>query len=126
MVLLSQLNHFDKSIKELTYPDAALLAALTIKAPSKYNSYRFPEIGKNLEEISFIKIRMIIIIYRKMNFIKFKNSNLNLKKKIQILTRQIFYNRRSKKISANATKYQLSNRGNKITRYELKNMIKTR
>ena len=35
-IAAASLEYFDKSIKELTYPDAALLAALP-KAPSKYN-----------------------------------------------------------------------------------------
>ena len=60
-IAAASLEYFDKSIKELTYPDAALLAALP-KAPSKYNPYRFPEIGKfrrnlvlqNLNDNNFI------------------------------------------------------------------------
>ena len=39
----------DRSIKELSYPEAALLAALP-KAPSKYNPYKYSEVAK-LEEI---------------------------------------------------------------------------
>ena len=46
MVLLQQvLEYFDKSIKELNYEEAALLAALP-KAPSKYNPYRDIELAK--------------------------------------------------------------------------------
>ena len=44
-IAAASLEYFDKSIKELNYSDAALLAALP-KAPSKYNPYRFPEVGK--------------------------------------------------------------------------------
>ena len=44
-IAAASLEYFDKSIKELNYPDAALLAALP-KAPSKYNPYRYPEVGK--------------------------------------------------------------------------------
>ena len=44
---------FNKSIKELNYQDAALLAALP-KAPSKYNPYKYPE-AANCEEISSSK-----------------------------------------------------------------------
>jgi len=40
-IAAASLEYFDKSIKELNYPDAALLAALP-KAPSKYNPYKFP------------------------------------------------------------------------------------
>ena len=39
------MEYFDKSIKELNYTDAALLAALP-KAPSKYNPYKYPKVGK--------------------------------------------------------------------------------
>ena len=44
-IAAASLEYFDKSIKELTYPDAALLAALP-KAPSKYNPYKYPDVGK--------------------------------------------------------------------------------
>ena len=83
-IAAASLEYFDKSIKELSYPDAALLAALP-KAPSKYNPYKHPEVGKfrrnlvlnNLKENNFIS---------KQELELFKNSNLNLKKrKIEIL-----------------------------------------
>ncbi len=83
-IAAASLEYFDKSIKELTYPEAALLAALP-KAPSKYNPYRYPEVGKfrrdlvlqNLKENNFIN---------KKQFTEFKNSKINLKKrKIEIL-----------------------------------------
>ena len=44
-ITAASLEYFDKSIKELNYADAALLAALP-KAPSKYNPYKYPKIGK--------------------------------------------------------------------------------
>ncbi len=67
-VAAASLEYFDKSIKELDYSEAALLAALP-KAPSKYNPYRANELAKfrrdlvlkNLYENNFI------------NFEKFKN-----------------------------------------------------
>jgi len=83
-IAAASLEYFDKSIKELTYSDAALLAALP-KAPSKYNPYKYPKIGKfrrnlvlqNLEENNFIS---------KKQYNKFKNLELNLKKrKIEIV-----------------------------------------
>jgi penicillin-binding protein 1A len=83
-VAAASLEYFDKSIKELNYSDAALLAALP-KAPSKYNPYRYPKIAKyrrnlvlnNLEENNFIS-------KKKLN--EFKNLQLNLKKrKIEIV-----------------------------------------
>ncbi len=83
-IAAASLEYFDKSIKELNYSDAALLAALP-KAPSKYNPYRFPDIAKfrrnlvlqNLEENNFIS---------KKQFNEFRNSKINLKKrKIEIV-----------------------------------------
>ncbi len=44
-VAAASLEYFDKSIKELNYQEAALLAALP-KAPSKYNPYRNKELAK--------------------------------------------------------------------------------
>ncbi|WP_440927174.1 penicillin-binding protein 1A [Candidatus Pelagibacter sp.] len=44
-VAAASLEYFDKSIKELNYSEAALLAALP-KAPSRYNPYRDPDIAK--------------------------------------------------------------------------------
>ncbi|MDC0545033.1 PBP1A family penicillin-binding protein [Pelagibacteraceae bacterium] len=83
-IAAASLEYFDKSIKELTYSDSALLAALP-KAPSKYNPYRYPEIAKfrrnlvlqNLEENNFIS---------KQKLDEFQNLQLNLKKrKIEII-----------------------------------------
>ena len=83
-IAAASLEYFDKSIKELNYADAALLAALP-KAPSKYNPYKYPEVGKfrrnlvlqNLEENNFIS-------KKKLN--ELKNSELKLKKrKIEIV-----------------------------------------
>ncbi len=44
-VAAASLEYFDKSIKELSYEEAALLAALP-KAPSKYNPYRDIKLAK--------------------------------------------------------------------------------
>ena len=83
-IAAASLEYFDKSIKELSYAEAALLAALP-KAPSKYNPYKFPELAKfrrdlvleNLEENKFISNKELK---------KFKNSKLKLKKrKIEIV-----------------------------------------
>ncbi len=60
-VAAASLEYFDKSIKELNYEEAALLAALP-KAPSKYNPYRNKVLAKfrrdlvlkNLLDNSFI------------------------------------------------------------------------
>ena len=82
--IAASLEYFDKSIKELNYSEAALLAALP-KAPSKYNPYKYPEVAKfrrnlvleNLKDNNFIS---------KQELINFKNSNIKLKKrKIEIV-----------------------------------------
>ena len=78
-IAAASLEYFDKSIKELTYSDAALLAALP-KAPSKYNPYKYPNVGKfrrdlvlkNLEENKFIS---------KKQFNEFKKKKIRPQKK---------------------------------------------
>ena len=83
-IAAASLEYFDKSIKELEYDEAALLAALP-KAPSKYNPYKYPYIAKfrrnlvlkNLEENN-------VISKKELN--KFKESKLKLKRrKIEIV-----------------------------------------
>ena len=83
-IAAASLEYFDKSIKELNYSEAALLAALP-KAPSKYNPYKYPEVAKfrrnlvlqNLKENNFISKNELNIL---------KDSNLRLKKrKIEIV-----------------------------------------
>ncbi len=96
-IAAASLEYFDKSIKELNYPDAALLAALP-KAPSRYNPYKYPEIGKfrrdlvlkNLMENNFIS---------KKEFKIFKNKKLKLKKrKIEILNEANSYTEEVRRI----------------------------
>ncbi len=83
-IAAASLEYFDKSVKQLGYPEASLLAALP-KAPSKYNPYKHPKVAKfrrnlvlqNLEQNKFIS-------KKKLN--EFKKLELNLKKrKIEIL-----------------------------------------
>ena len=60
-IAAASLEYFDKSVKELSYVEASLLAALP-KAPSKYNPFKYPELAKirrnlvlnNLNENGFI------------------------------------------------------------------------
>ena len=78
-IAAASLEYFDKSIKELNYSEAALLAALP-KAPSKYNPYKYPNVSKfrrnlvleNLEQNNFIS-------KKKLN--ELKASELKLKRK---------------------------------------------
>ena len=77
-VAAASLEYFDKSIKELNYNEAALLAALP-KAPSKYNPYRNKDLAKfrrnlvlkNLYENNFIS---------KKKYLEFKDKPIELKK----------------------------------------------
>ncbi|MDC3083733.1 PBP1A family penicillin-binding protein [Candidatus Pelagibacter sp.] len=81
-VAAASLQYFDKSIKELNYEEAALLAALP-KAPSKYNPYRNIELAKfrrdlvlkNLFENSFINSQ---------EYDELKKKKISLKKKKKI------------------------------------------
>ena len=62
-IAAASLEYFDKSIKDINYSEAALLAALP-KAPSRYNPYRDIEVAKfrrnlvlkNLLDLSLIHI----------------------------------------------------------------------
>ncbi len=99
-IAAASLEYFDKSIKELNYPEAALLAALP-KAPSKYNPYKFPDTAKfrrnlvleNLAENKFINQK---------DLEKFKNLNLILKKRqIEIVNEANSYTEEVRRIVKN-------------------------
>ncbi len=78
----ASLRYFDKSINELNYSEAALLAALP-KAPSKYNPYKNKKLAKyrrnlvvkNLLENSYID---------KDQYNEITNSEINLRKRKRI------------------------------------------
>ena len=82
-VAAASLEYFDKSIRDLNYSEAALLAALP-KAPSRYNPYRDSEIAKfrrnlvlkNLLENNYLTLEW---------YEKLKNEEIKLKK-----TKKIF------------------------------------
>ena len=71
-VAAASLEYFDKSIKELDYNEAALLAALP-KAPSKYNPYRNKDLAKfrrdlvlkNLFDNNFIDQKKYLELFEK-------------------------------------------------------------
>ena len=83
-VAAASLEYFDKSIKELNYEEAALLAALP-KAPSKYNPYKNIELAKfrrnlvlkNLLENDFIDKKKYEILKNKEIILK-KNKKIFL------------------------------------------------
>ena len=96
-IAAASLEYFDKSIKELDYSEAALLAALP-KAPSRYNPYKYPEVAKfrrnlvlkNLEENKFIN---------KTQLDKLKESKLKLKRrKIEIVNEANSYTEEVRRI----------------------------
>ena len=99
-IAAASLEYFNKSIKELNYPEAALLAALP-KAPSKYNPYRYPEVAKfrrdlvldNLKENKFIS---------KKELIEYKKSKVKLnKRKIEIVNEANSYTEEVRKTVKN-------------------------
>ncbi len=83
-IAAASLEYFDKSIKELNYQDAALLAALP-KAPSKYNPYKYPDIAKFRRNLVLQNLKDNAFITKKQ-FTNLKKSKLNLKRrKIEIV-----------------------------------------
>jgi len=89
-VAAASLEYFDKSIRDLNYEEAALLAALP-KAPSKYNPYKSIKIAKarrnfvlkNLYENSYID---------KIEYENLKNKEVKTKKReIKLLEEANFY-----------------------------------
>ena len=83
-IAAASLEYFDKSIKELSYPEAALLAALP-KAPSKYNPYKYSDVAKFRRNLVLENLEENKVISKK-ELLKFKNSKLNLKRrKIEIV-----------------------------------------
>tara|TARA_B100001996_G_scaffold370176_1_gene344307 strand:- start:1157 stop:3505 length:2349 start_codon:yes stop_codon:yes gene_type:complete len=97
-VAAASLEYFNKSVKELNYSEAALLAALP-KAPSKYNPFRYPEIAKirrnlvlnNLNDNGFIK---------KNQLSEYKKSKIKLKKrKIKLVDEANSYSEEVRRIT---------------------------
>ncbi len=83
-IAAASLEYFDKPIKELNYPEAALLAALP-KAPSKYNPYKYPKVGKFRRDLVLKNLKENNVI-TKEQFDDFKNQKINLKRrKIEIV-----------------------------------------
>ena len=54
-IAAASLEYFDKSVKELSYVEAALLAALP-KAPSKYNPFKHKELAKVRRNLVLINL----------------------------------------------------------------------
>ncbi len=77
-VAAASLEFFDKSIKELNYNEAALLAALP-KAPSKYNPYRNKDLAKFRRDLVLKNLYDNNFIDQK-KYIDLKNETIELKK----------------------------------------------
>ena len=60
-VASASLEYFDKSVKELNYEEASLLAALP-KAPSKYNPFKSPELAKKRRNLVLKKRHQILLL----------------------------------------------------------------
>ncbi len=97
-VAAASLQYFDKSIKDLNYAEAALLAALP-KAPSKYNPYRDIELAKfrrnlvlkNLFDNKYIDLKL----YKRLTN---ENIKLNKSKKVYLEDAQYFIEDVRKKV----------------------------
>ena len=76
-VASASLEYFDKSVKELNYIEASLLAALP-KAPSKYNPFKSPELAKKRRNLVLINLKDNGYINAK-DFKKFTKSDIKLK-----------------------------------------------
>ena len=110
-VAAASIEYFDKSIKELNYEEAAMLAALP-KAPSKYNPYRNIDLAKfrrnlvlkNLLDNNFINLK---------KFEDLKNKEIKLKKtkKFYLEDSQYYIEDVRKKIINDLTYEKVYNQG---------------
>ena len=83
-VAAASLEYFDKSVKDLDYPESALLAALP-KAPSKYDPYKYSEVAKFRRDLVLKNLKDNNYITKK-EFNNFKDSPIKLKRrKIEIV-----------------------------------------
>ena len=96
-IAAASIEYFDKSVKELNYAEAALLAALP-KAPSKYNPFRFYEEAK-------LRRNLVLQNLNENNFIddselkKYRLEEIDLKKrKIKLLKEANYYTEEIRRI----------------------------
>ena len=81
-IAAASLEYFDKSIDELNYEEAALLAALP-KAPSRYNPYKNEDIAKFRRDLVLKNLFENKYISKK-KFENLKKKKINLKKRKKI------------------------------------------
>ena len=90
-------EYFDKSVKELDYTEAALLAALP-KAPSKYNPYRYKKEAKIRRDLVLFNLKDNKFI-NENEFREFKKKEIVLKKrKIEIVSEANSYTEEVRRI----------------------------
>jgi len=99
-IAAASLEYFDKSVKELNYSEAALIAALP-KAPSKYNPFKHYTEAK-------LRRNLVLQNLNENNFIsnneleKYKKEEINLKKrKIKLLKEANYYSEEIRRIVKN-------------------------
>ena len=89
-IAAASLEYFDKGVNELSYEEAALLAALP-KAPSKYNPYKSVEKAKARRDIVLKNLYENLYISAD-EYKKFKKKGIKTKKrKIKLLEEANFY-----------------------------------
>jgi penicillin-binding protein 1A len=88
-VASASLEYFDKSISELDYDEAALLAALP-KAPSRYNPYNNIELAKFRRDLVLQNLFQNNYI-NKVEYEKFLNKKIILKKRKKTFTEDTSY-----------------------------------
>ena len=88
-VAAASLEYFDKSIKELNYAEAALLAALP-KAPSKYNPHKNLKLAKFRRDL-VLKNLLDNEFIDNEKYINLKNQKINLKKNKKVFLEDAQY-----------------------------------
>ncbi|OUV61285.1 MAG: penicillin-binding protein [Candidatus Pelagibacter sp. TMED128] len=83
-IAAASLEYFDKAVKDLNYPEAALLAALP-KAPSKYDPFKYYDLAKFRRNLVLKNLRENNYINKKQ-LDEFKKSAIKLnRRKIEIV-----------------------------------------
>ena len=113
-VAAASLEYFDKSIKELNYNEAALLAALP-KAPSKYNPYRNKDLAKFRRDL-VLKNLFDNDFINQDDYSKLKNKPIELKKikKVFLENSQYYVEDVRKNIIEKSTYEKVYNQGYNI------------
>ena len=104
-IAAASLEYFDKSVKDLNYEEAALLAALP-RAPSKYNPYKSIEIAKNRR--NFVLRNLYDNSYiNKSEYENLKKKEIKTKKrKIKLLEEANFYSEEVRRIVSDTYGYK--------------------